>query len=182
MCLSTSLEKKVFHNMDSTSMKPHPDLLTTAGRKAFGNGIGVKLNTIEAALQTCQDMAYHVVLVFVFYYYLFYVYCRILLSTVHRQCADIRVQLAACGAPSGTREVKKVLMNDQAADRKPGWCGSAFMGSSGPSSPLSPSSSSIPSSIIRSYRERERKKKRWASLFIINTKKSTDLFHKKDVY
>lgn len=57
--------------MDSTSMKPHPDLLTKAGRKALGNGIGVKLNTIEAALQTCQDMADYVVLVFVFYYYFF---------------------------------------------------------------------------------------------------------------
>ncbi len=173
-----ALRKKSF--ITWTSMKPHPDLLTTAGRKALGNGIGVKLNTIEAALQTCQDMADHVVLVFVFYYYLFYIYCWCLLSTVHRQCADIRVQLAACGGPSGTREVKKVLMNDQAADRKPGWCGSAFMGSSGPSSPLSPSSSSIPSSIIRSFRESENK--RWASFFIINIKKSTDLVHKKDVY
>ncbi len=68
-----ALRKKSF--ITWTSMKPHPDLLTTAGRKALGNGIGVKLNTIEAALQTCQDMADHVVLVFVFYYYLFYIYC-----------------------------------------------------------------------------------------------------------
>ncbi len=52
-------------------MKPHPDLLTTAGRKALGNGIGVKLNTIEAALQTCQDMADHVVLVFIIICYVY---------------------------------------------------------------------------------------------------------------
>lgn len=136
--------------MDSTSMKPHPDLLIKAGKRS---GIGGKLNTIEAALQTCQDMAEHVVL---FHYY-FLSLLSFFLSTVHRQCGDIGVQLAACAGPSGMREVKKVLMNDHAADRKPGWCGPAFMGSSGPSSPLSPSSSSIPSSIIRSYRKTKRK-------------------------
>ncbi len=143
--------------MDSTSMKPHPDLLTKARRKALGNGNRGK---IEHHWSSITDLPGHgrlcctcfcVLLLF------FYVYCRFLLSAVHRQCGDIRVQLAACGGPSGMREVKKVLMNDQVADRKPGWCGSAFMGSSGPSSPLSPSSSSIPSSIIRSYREREKR-------------------------
>lgn len=34
------LRKKVFrNNMDRTSMKPQPDLLTKAGRKALGNGM-----------------------------------------------------------------------------------------------------------------------------------------------
>lgn len=122
---------------------------------AWGGG---GLNTTKAALQTCQDMADHVVLVFLFNdFILFLSLFSFFFSTVHRQCGDIWVQLAACAGPSGMREVKKVLMNDHAADRKPGWCGPAFMGSSGPSSPLSPSSSSIPSSIIRSYRKTKRK-------------------------
>ncbi len=175
MCLSTSLEKKVFHNMDIHETSPR--LVDNGGKKSIRQWHRGK---IEHHWSSITDLPGHGRPCWTcFYYYLFYVYCRCLLSTVHRQCADIRVQLAACGGPSGTREVKKVLMNDQAADRKPGWCGSAFMGSSGPSSPLSPSSSSIPSSIIRSFRESE--KKRWASFFIINTKKSTDLVHKKGV-
>lgn len=148
--------------MDRTSMKPQPDLLTKAGRKALGNGMKENWTPLKQhyrLARTWQTMLY-LYLYFIIIIF-FNVYCQFLLSTVHRQCGDIRVQLAACGGPSGMREVKKVLMNDQAADRKPGWCGSAFIGSSGPSSPLSPSSSSMPSSIIRSYRQ---EKKRWLSL------------------
>lgn len=49
-------------------------------------------------------------------------------------------------------DMKKVMMNDHVEDRKPAW--GALLGSSGPSSPLSPSSSE-PSSIGPSCQVRE---------------------------
>lgn len=62
------------------------------------------------------------------------------------------VQWAALGRPSGTREVKKVVMKDQAEEKKPLW--SSPGGPSLPSSPLSPSSSPRPSSMTRSCVQR----------------------------
>lgn len=90
--------------MDNTSMKPQPDLLIKAGTEALGNGMGGggDLNTIEAALQSCQDMADHVVLVFLFYdfiflslfSFLFFLYCPQTmwkhLSSVGSVCRSLR--------------------------------------------------------------------------------------------
>lgn len=59
------------------------------------------------------------------------------------------VQLAPFGGPSGMSDMKKVMMNDHVEDKKPVW--GALLGSSAPSSPLSPSSSSEPSSNTPSY-------------------------------
>lgn len=59
------------------------------------------------------------------------------------------IQLAALGKPSGIKEVKKVVMKDQADEKNPFWLSSP-RGPSLPSSPLSPSSSPNPSSMTRS--------------------------------
>ncbi len=164
--------------MDSTSMKPHPDLLTKARRKALGNGIGVKLNTIEAALQTCQDMADYVVLVFVFYYYFFMSIVDFFspLSTDNVETSEFSWQLVE--VPQGWGRWRKCWWTTKWPTGSPAdaglrsWDLQDLPPHCPPRHPPFPHPSYAPT-------EKERKE---IGKFIINTNKSTDLVHEEVVY